>query len=144
MTAKGELIVEAMEELKSRRDSGKPLAHSVIQVAEEFGIPVASLRQRAEASWGEPLETDHLRNASYFDRLKTKGEIERAAHRIVRKIWSANQPYLREFAWARLDWQHEFERVEKTVELNATDLEIARVAFFEEAHKFQDAKSPSE
>lgn len=75
MANRRDKIVQAMEELLERRDNGE-LAHLILnEVASVYGVSSAALREKAEASWGAPLETDHDRNLEHFELLENKRKI---------------------------------------------------------------------
>ena len=66
MMAERARIVEAMLELKERRDAGE-LVHVILpEIAEDHAVAVDALTRLAEKSWGAPLETDRERHAEYF------------------------------------------------------------------------------
>ena len=131
-------IVDAMIELKERRDAGELVNDLLQEVADHHRVPLGALKERAEASWGTPLETDCERHAAHFEQLALKLDVEKHARLFAKQIWELNLDYLREFSYARINWSHEIDS--RLTELEWDDprlVEAARLSFMEESKRFE-------
>jgi hypothetical protein len=97
-------IVEAMIELADRRDNGE-LVHDILaEVATEFQVRLELLKDRAEKSWGTPLELDYERNRAHFAVLEHKRKINREGQEYAALLWGKSAEILKNNSWLRIDW----------------------------------------
>jgi hypothetical protein len=141
MSEKRSRIVDAMEELKDRREAGE-LAHVILEeVAIGHRVPVEALRLKAERSWGAPLETDRERHATHFEFQESKADIRNRARVVARKVWDANAPIYDEFEFLTPNWPQEFEKIIKRSDVDHPELvDIARREFLAEMSRLDKLK----
>jgi hypothetical protein len=134
----GARIVEAMKELKERRDEGELVHEILAEIAEDFDVRVDVLRERAEASWGKPLETDRERHAAHFDFADSVADIKKRARQLARKVYEANLPGIKEFSFWEVNWKQAIDQALTNTNLDDPRLEqIARDEFFEESERME-------
>ncbi len=127
-------IVEAMIELKERRDAGELVHEILLEVAEDHDVPFIELKSRAEVSWGSPLETDRERHKNHFDQIESATDIARFAREIVREIYKSNVPGLKKFRWWEISWAAELKRALEIAKFDDPALEkIFETEFIEES-----------
>ena len=96
-------IVEAMAEVLARRNQGEDIAPALAHIADAYEVSVEHLRERAEASWGSPIETDVARNNEHFRLARQCLEEQKqeaakretflqAARDWAQDVWSACEP----------------------------------------------------
>ena len=138
MSMSGARIVEAMKELKERRDEGELVHEILAEVAEDFQVRADVLRERAEASWGKPLETDRERHAAHFEFVESVADIRMRARQLARKIYEANLPGIKEFSFWEVNWKQAIDQALKNTKLDDPRLEqIARDEFFAESERLE-------
>lgn len=133
MTHIRDKLVEAMDELRERRNGGEHLHLILAEVALEHGVAEAGLRQKAEASWGAPLETDRERHQAYFDFLKSKKEVNDRAKDAARLLWEHWAEYIEKYSASGIDWKRDIARiVDKSGIDDPTLKALANETFFDE------------
>ena len=131
-------IAAAMMTLKEYRDTGVPIHEALLDVAEEWGVSVELLRQRAEESWGAPLETDRERHAAHFEDVADALDIGRQARALAKLIYELNLPYVKEQRFWEVNWPREISKALESANLD--DPVLARGAteqFMEEADRYE-------
>ena len=132
-------IVKAMLEVKERRDAGERVHEILEEVAAEYSVPLNELKDRAEASWGTPLETDRERHLLHFTAVESAEEIAREARGFAKSVYEMNLPYVREHRWWQVNWEHEIDSALKRIELGDPFLErLARQEFLDAATHFEN------
>jgi hypothetical protein len=130
-------IVDAMCELKERRDAGE-LVHEILdEVATGYAVPLIELRKRAELSWGTPLETDRQRHSDHFALVANAADIAVQARKLAQAVYNANLSAIKEFDFWQVSWKREIDDVLDRAEI-APELEpIAREHFWLEAERLE-------
>ena len=132
-------IVEAMIELKERRDGGERVHEIRPEIANSHRVPLDELTRRAEASWGCPLETDRERHASHFQAVESAADIARQACDYAKSLYEMNLPYVREHRWWEVNWQREIDSALETINLGDPVLEkVARDEFMGAASHYEN------
>jgi hypothetical protein len=132
-------IVEAMYELKERRDMGE-LVHQILEeVAVGHAVSVAELRKRAELSWGIPLETDRDRHSAHFELMANAKNIAVQARKLARTIYDANLPYIKDFYFWEVNWEREIDQALEKAKIDPELEPIARKHFLVEAERLEES-----
>jgi hypothetical protein len=123
MANRRDKIVQAMEELLERRDNGE-LAHLILnEVASVYGVSSAALREKAEASWGAPLETDHDRNLEHFELLENKRKIIEQGKAVAAEMWRVWAAYIEKYSERGIDCERDVKTLVESSNLNQPQLE---------------------
>lgn len=123
MTNGPDKIVQAMEELRERRDHGE-LAHLILgEIAAAHQVSTAALRLKAEASWGSPLETDHDRHPEHFQLLEDKKKITEKGKAIAADMWRVWAAYIEKYTERGIDWEHDVKTMVDSSKLEHPQLE---------------------
>ena len=130
-------IVEAMCELKERRDAGE-LVHEILnEVATGHDVPLIELQKRAELSWGRPLETDRERHSAHFQLVANATSIAGQARKLAQIIYDANLPGIKEFHFWQVNWEREIDDALEKAEIDPELEPIAREHFLLEAERLE-------
>ena len=124
--------------MKERRDAGEAVHEILSEIAENYHVPLEELTNRAEASWGNPLETDRERHSSHFEAVESAASIALQARALAQQVFEMNLPYVREHKWWRVNWQHEIDWTLSKINLGNPVLEkIAREEFLDAASHYE-------
>ena len=111
-------IVDAMRELKERRDNGEALHGILDEVAADYRVPITELRKRVELSWGCPLETDRERNSAYFGKVANAANTAAQAREFARIVYESNLAGIQQFQFWEVNWEREIDNALSKVELD--------------------------
>jgi hypothetical protein len=120
-------IVQAMEELRERRDNGEPIHLILDEVAAEHQVSSAALKLKAEASWGSPLETDRARHPEHFQILDQRKEVIEESKKVASRIWSVWAAYIARYSERGIDWEHDVKTMVESSSLNVPQLKSLAV-----------------